>query len=265
MNKLDIASRPLAAELAARVPLRISAPGAALLEPDMTAQQYFHTLLAAGREADARKLLAHALPKRRALWWGCLCAWDGLRGKAQPQELAALECVIDFIHHPGEEHRRAAQSARRGLRPSSPAGTLAAAAFFSTGSISVPGAQTPIAPPEHLTGQLVGVAVYLAAAIREPARYKLHQRHYLALGEEIARGMHLWREAAGGECEMLLRADAAETLLLAGPHFLRHAERADLPALHSCGCGGAANGTEFASERQRARIITPGHANGARS
>jgi hypothetical protein len=194
----------------------------------MTTADYFRALLDAGRDQDARRLLAFALPKRRALWWGCLCAWDGLRGKASPQELAALECVTDFIHSPGEERRRAAQKSREGLRPSSPAGTLAAAAFLSAGSISVPGAITPIPAPDHLTGQLVSVAVYLSAAIREPARYKLHQRHYLALGEEIALGRNLWRDAA---IQPDLRLDAVHDPLLTAPHF--HHSRRSAAAKHA--------------------------------
>lgn len=227
MNAFDSTARRFAAGLVSRFPMRLSKEAAAMLTPGMTTADYFHTLLAAGRDPDARKLLAFALPKRRALWWGCLCAWDGLRGKASPEELASLRCVTDFIQHPSEEHRRAAQKSRKSQRVSSPAGTLAAAAFLSTGSISVPGAVTPIPSPEHMTGQLVSVAVYLAAAIREPARYKLHLRHYLALGEEIARGHNLWRDEA---FEKELRLDAPDASPLAGPHFLQ--ARRSNPAIY---------------------------------
>ena len=230
--------------------MRISHEGATLLAAGMTTSAYFAALLEAGCDADARKLLAFALPKRRALWWGCLCAWDGLRGKAQPAELFALECVTDFIQDPSEERRRAAQASRRGRHPSSPAGTLAAAAFLSTGSISVPGALTPIPAPEHLTGQLVSVAVYLSAAIREPARYKLHQRHYLALGEEIALGHNLWRDEA---FEKDLRLDAGEAPQPAGPHFVARrgpAERPLAAVSPACGCHAA---DQHVAPRRRAQ------------
>jgi hypothetical protein len=215
-----------AAEIATRYPLLLSAAGFRLLAPDMTPAGYFRALRAAGCDVDARKFLAHALPKRRALWWGCLCAWDGLRGKAsaqdsaqeRAQEIAALECVLAFIRRPGDENRRLAQSVRAGGRPSSPAFTLAAAAFVSTGSIAPPGAET-VPAPDHLTGRLVSVAVYLAAALREPAQYKLHLRHYLTLGEAIARGELLWQEELAADC---VRFDAGAERRLAGPHFLQH-------------------------------------------
>lgn len=256
-------SQPSAADLVARIPMRLSQAGAALLEPAMTASDYFHALLAAGREPDARKLLAHALPKRRALWWGCLCAWDGLRGKATAAELAALECVAGFVRRPSEELRRAAQDARRPLKASSPAGTLAAAAFFSAGSISVPGANTPLPPPAHLAGQLAGVAVYLSAAVREPARYKLHQRHYLELGQQIAQGRHLWPdEPQGGErgdsLQHRLRLDEGEGLVGA-PHFLRRDEPGKVSTPLVCGCAASSAFAADGHSHNNGHIIPVGH------
>jgi hypothetical protein len=186
---------PRAADLAIRFAIRLSADAERVLKPEMTPPAYYQALREAHLEVDARKFLAASMPKRRALWWGCLCAWDGLRGKASMQESAALEAVTAYIHHPSDELRRATREARRGARKASPAFTLASAAFFSAGSISTPGGQ-PVAAPGHLTGRLVGVTVYLAAAVREPRRYRDHLRHYLTLGEEIARGQHLWNAAA---------------------------------------------------------------------
>lgn len=193
MNIVDTSRAGRAADLAARYSIRLSAQAERVLDGAMTPPDLYRALRAAGLDVDARRVLAYSMPKRRALWWGCLCAWDGLREQASAAELALLEVVTAYVHRPGDELRRAAWQQRRPVKKTSPAATLAAAAFFSAGSISTPGGQ-PVPAPDHLTGRLVSVAVYLSAAIRQPRYYRAHLRHYLSLGEEIAQGKNLWTD-----------------------------------------------------------------------
>ena len=45
----------------------------ALLRDDPTPLEFLDALIAHERFADAIHFLAHAIPKREAVWWGCLC------------------------------------------------------------------------------------------------------------------------------------------------------------------------------------------------
>ncbi|MEQ8790293.1 MAG: hypothetical protein RIC55_28615 [Pirellulaceae bacterium] len=249
MSVVEATCKPSAADLVIRYTIRLSAAAERMLDPGMSPPRYYQALRRAGLEVDARRVLAYSMPKRRALWWGCLCAWDGLRDKASERELAALRAVSDFVLLPSDERRRAAREARRRTRQASPAFTLAAAAFFSAGSISTPGGH-PVLAPEHLTGRLVAVTVYLAAAVREARRYRTHLRHYLTLGEEIAQGEHLWpvADAASlgrhtvGPTSIDSRSTNIASAQPAEPHFTLHSSKhrlllSELTGEHkSCGC-----------------------------
>jgi hypothetical protein len=69
----------LAHNLIAWGKIKLKPLAAQLLSPEMTSRAYFELLLEQDQLADARRILAHALPKRRALWWGTLCLQDALR------------------------------------------------------------------------------------------------------------------------------------------------------------------------------------------
>ena len=54
----------------------LSEPGQRLLDDRITPLQFVSRLIEIECFADAVSFLAHALPKREAVWWGCLCARD---------------------------------------------------------------------------------------------------------------------------------------------------------------------------------------------
>ncbi len=65
----------LAAPIAPLLPrLELDAEGAALLDGATDAASGIERLVAAGRMPEAVRLTAHALPKREAVWWACMCA-----------------------------------------------------------------------------------------------------------------------------------------------------------------------------------------------
>ncbi len=161
-----------------------------LLEDELSPQAYFQLLLAADLLADARRVLAHAMPKRRALWWACLCTQDAYRGQLPEHVALAVETVVRFVGDPSEPNRREAERVGRSLAPSSLEACLTTAAFFSGGSISLPDLPAVPSPP-FVTGRLAGVCVYLASVRRSAARYKDHLRQYLSIGVGIARGENL--------------------------------------------------------------------------
>lgn len=165
-----------------------------LLRPEMTPRAFFDALLEQKHLADARRILAHALPCRKALWWGCLCALDVYRTEPSPSVNVVLEAICRFVQCPRDDSRRQAFELRREVRSGSLEHCLATAVFFSGGSISRPDLPY-VAPKPWVTGRLVSVAVYLAAVKRDPRRYKDYLRQYLSVGLEVMRAETPWKNA----------------------------------------------------------------------
>jgi hypothetical protein len=173
--------------------IQLRTEGRSLLRGYLSTQQYFGLLLENRCYADARRVLAHALPKRRALWWGCLCAWDLYR--PQPPEVVdqVLQAVVRFVLEPSEGNRQATAECAKAVEPNTLAHCLAMAAFCSAGSIAPEGLPC-VDPRPFITGRLVGVAVYLASVLRNPAQYLDRLRQYLAIGVEVSQGTNLWTD-----------------------------------------------------------------------
>jgi hypothetical protein len=210
MLSLETVNSPLVPEITSLAPnsraadfckdqeIQLRPQGRSLLNASLSTDLYLALLLEKGCYADARRVLAHALPKRRALWWGCLCAWDVYRPQPRDEVGNVLQSVVDFVLHPTEDNRRATAARAREVEANSLAGCLAMAAFCSDGSLAPPGLPS-VAPRPFLTGRLVGVTVYLASVLNDPARYKDHLREYLAVGMEVSRGINLWTDDGASE------------------------------------------------------------------
>ncbi len=171
--------------------IKLGREAEAILDDELTPQAFFKRLLSSGHLAEARRVLALSLPKRRALWWACLCTQDAYENSMPPQVAESVEAVVRFIGNPSETHRRDAERVGRCLPSSRLEACLAMAAFFSEGNISLPHLP-PVYPRPYVTGRLVGVCVYLASVTRSPGQYKAHLRQYLEIGTQIARGENLW-------------------------------------------------------------------------
>src|SRR5438105_3542307 len=68
----------------------IGKPTRKLLRPDLTPWQFLGRLLANEKYPDAIRFLVHMLPKRRAVWWGCLCVRSVSRPDLGPKQAEAL-------------------------------------------------------------------------------------------------------------------------------------------------------------------------------
>ena len=81
-------------------------------DADRTPSEYFDQLVSQEQYVKAVQFLAHALPKRAAVWWGCLCVWHVAR--PEPPELVAtvLRGALRWVLEPSEENRRAAWTAK---------------------------------------------------------------------------------------------------------------------------------------------------------
>jgi hypothetical protein len=166
----------------------VSDEGMALLNPNRTVEQQIAVWRDANLVADARRLLAHALPPRHAMWWALLALTEAHGHEAYPLPVVeAFLGVRDFLMKPTEAGRRACQDLAEAADSTSAGGAIGYAAFLCGGSMAPVNCPT-VLPKAHLCGRLCGVSVYLAAVQFDGQRYKQHLHHFIELGLQIARG-----------------------------------------------------------------------------
>lgn len=183
----------LNAPLAPFIPgLELDAQTGALLEGVRTASEGVTVLEEAGKTPEAARLIAHALPKREAVWWACMCA----RGVPDPSlaghDVSALEAAEAWVRKPADDQlRRASWEAAQRTAFKTPEAWAAVAVFWSGGSIAPPG--QPVVPPaDHLTGVAVSGAVVLASVRVKPAQAPARLLLFLASAKDIANGGAGW-------------------------------------------------------------------------
>jgi hypothetical protein len=174
-----------AAEVSQRA--RLGEEARSLLAEGMMSRQYLDRLIERRMHADAVQFLAHALPKREAIWWACLCITERLGPDPSPAAAAALEAARAWVIDPKDEKRRAAFPAAEAAGIGTPPGCAAAAAYFSGGSLA-PAHLPAVTPAEHLTAHMVASALTLAAVIREPEKAVEKYASFLRSGFEVASG-----------------------------------------------------------------------------
>jgi hypothetical protein len=166
-----------------------------LLRESQTPGQYLDLLIEKHQHLDAVRFLAHALPKREAVWWACLCARSVAGANPAPGYTAALQAAETWVADPSEDYRRAAMAEAEKATFGNPAGCAAAAVFFSGGSLGPP--NVPAIPPgEHLTARSVAGGILLAAVTTAPETAPEKYRQFLARGKEVASGVNRWPETA---------------------------------------------------------------------
>ncbi len=166
-----------------------------LLRADLAPQQFVEVLFQAGLYVDAFDFLAHALPKRDAIWWACLSVRHALGPALPPKEFAAVKAAVEWVLEPDEPKRRAAQAAAEAAGFATPAACAALAVFGSGGSLVPP--NLPEVPPEpSMTAQAVSRAITLASVQVDPGTISDVQREILELGIAIGEGKITWPAVA---------------------------------------------------------------------
>lgn len=166
----------------------------ALAAPEPPPDALLEQLLEKRLFPDAARFLAHALPKREAVWWAWICAKRSAGEAAAPLVKGALEATERWVAQPTEPNRRAAKDAADELGLDKAAGCAGLAAYFSSGSLAPP--EAPVVPPgEYLTAKAVAGAVILAAVTPDPAQAQEKFQAYLAQGMDVARRLKLWETA----------------------------------------------------------------------
>jgi hypothetical protein len=168
--------------------LELEAAAAAVLDGAQTAAEGVARLEAAGFRNDAVRLSAHALPKREAVWWACMCATSVPDPGLPAADAAALKAAEAWVRKPADHAlRRAAWDAAQKTEFRSPEAWVAVGAFWSGGSLA-PEGQPVVPPAEHLTGVAVSGGVVLAAVRGRPERSEARLARFLASARDIAAG-----------------------------------------------------------------------------
>jgi hypothetical protein len=177
----------------------LSPEARALLTRHTTPESYIRALRGEGKHTDALHFLAHWLPKREAVWWGCLCVWHVYRKEIPDAGRAAVRAVVQWVQEPIEPRRRTVEKL---VEPASGTrtapGCLALAAMLSGGSLLPEG--LPIVPPAaHLTAHAIANMLVFAAAEKQPTAVDLLHAQFLDLGLEVLEGKNRWdaREMSG--------------------------------------------------------------------
>jgi Family of unknown function (DUF6931) len=155
-------------------------------------------LEARGQLMAAARLLAHALPKREATWWACMCAGHTAPRGRPEAERAALAAAEQWVRRQSDELRRTALAAARLAGFASPEAWAGAAAFWSGEPPLLPDHLGPARAPQMLTGVAVAGAVALAAVRLPSGRLPLVRLPAERQGERLARFLESGHNIAAG-------------------------------------------------------------------
>ena len=147
---------------------KVSDEARALLSDDFATKEFIAFLVEKEMFPDALRLIAHLLPKREAIGWGCLCLrYTFAEGKAAPDVQVAAE---RWVYDPSEENRWAARRMADAEDPNTASGLLALAVYFAGPSLAPPNYPQPVPPPPGLTSAMVANAVVLAGVAKDPEK-----------------------------------------------------------------------------------------------
>lgn len=187
----NVAARPLA-KLSAAAPatfrphLDLPEEAAAAYDASKDATEALAALETGGFLLPAVRLLAHALPRREAVWWGCMCARHTNPALAAA-EVACLTAAELWVRQPTDENRRAAFAGAEASGFATPAAWACAAVFWNGDSMS-PLGQPAVPPAPHLSGLALAGAVTLASVHGQPQNQRRRLVAFIASARDIATG-----------------------------------------------------------------------------
>jgi hypothetical protein len=187
---VEITTAP-AAEICAR--FKLDDDAYALLRDQMGAREFVEALLVKTLYITAIDFLAHAMPARQAVWWGCLCLQHAMGERLTTLDKSAAAAAVGWVLQSTEENRAAAKAPAEKAGYSSAAGSLARAVNWTGGSLGPPD-MPPVPPGPFMPATAVATAIKFAAVKVEPAKIVGTQRLFVDLGIEVAEGRHLRKE-----------------------------------------------------------------------
>src|SRR5690606_14934133 len=170
-----------------------------ILASEQHGRTFVEKLIETEQYSDAIAFLAHALPRREAVWWAWLCARAAAGEKPPASVIASLEATKTWIAEPTHPHRRAAIDAAEVAGIGTPAGCAGLAAFLCGDTLGP--AEAPPAPPgEYAAAKAIGGSINLAATADLEADISARYAEFVRQGLELAERTKLWdNETAGKE------------------------------------------------------------------
>lgn len=159
----------------------------ALLRDGMGPGQFIEALMVNKQYIAGIDFLAHALPPREAVWWGCLCFQHACGNAMSAPDKGAITAAVHWVLQPGDSTRGAAKVQGEAAGPASVAGALAMAAYQTGPGFASPGGPTSPTPPFG-TAKSVANAIKLACTKSDPARMVETQKSFVELGIGVAAG-----------------------------------------------------------------------------
>jgi hypothetical protein len=146
---------------------------------------FLRRLSADDKLEDAVTFCAHLLPRREAVWWGCLSTRAFHHGDTMPGRAESLLKAEAWVYEPTDQHRRAALEFGTAADSSDPLSWLALGAGWSGGMlVSNPKASVPV--PPYMTARAVRTAILLGARQIRPAERPARMQASIADGIKLA-------------------------------------------------------------------------------
>ncbi|MCU0625066.1 MAG: hypothetical protein MUF21_01070, partial [Gemmatimonadaceae bacterium] len=144
-------------------------------------------LLAAGKQVEAIRCIAVAIPVRQAIWWGWVSSRHALQLQPPKPALAPiftqlLGLVEQWIEQPTDARRASAWQAAQAIGIEHPVSLAAAAVWFSGNNIAPAGAAAEVPAPAGMAHNFVTAAVAVAATHGDPAGIEERYRTSVAQG-----------------------------------------------------------------------------------
>jgi hypothetical protein len=162
-----------------------------LLRDGIGPREFVDALVANKQYIAGIDFIAHALPTREAVWWGCLCLQHACGDNLSASDKTACKAAVQWLLEPTEENRAAAKAPAEVAGPASPAGGLAAAANQTGGSLAPPKAP-PMPPGPFVPAKSVAGAIKLASTKVDPVKIVDTHRLFVELGIGVAEGRFVW-------------------------------------------------------------------------
>ncbi len=159
------------------------------------ARAFIERLAEAAAWQDAVAFLAHALPRREAVWWAWQCARDAAGDKPAPAVAASLEATKSWIAEPTDAHRRAAFGAAEAAGLATSVGLTALAVFLSGDTLG-PAEAPPAPPPPFAAAKAIAGSIHLTAAADVRANISERYAELVRRGLELADRIALWTPPA---------------------------------------------------------------------
>ena len=135
---------------------------------------------------DAVTMLAHALPKREAVWWACLASKRTMDSEVA-LNVSAVKAAEVWVREPTEPHRQQAKKLGEKAKNKTAAGWVATAASWCTGNM-VEEEDISVPPPDFLYAHAVAASITMAAVAAGPTEMADSYKLFIRQGFDLAGG-----------------------------------------------------------------------------